>query len=124
MTVGYLPLNPGQFAGDLAARAVRGVAETLSVPANRAYWGAYVFTLVVLRRKHVPPAPAILTAVLAAEAASMAWNTMEDIRALARDRVPRDIDDGICKKTDCPNFGGVWRDCPQFKEAPGGAGAE
>lgn len=21
-------------------------------------------------------------------------------------------DDGMCKKPDCPNFGGVWRDCP------------
>jgi len=21
-------------------------------------------------------------------------------------------DDGTCKRSDCPNFGGVWRDCP------------
>jgi len=56
------------------------------VPSKRAYWGAYVFTLAFLRHKRVAALPAILAAVLAAEGASMAWQAMEDIHALAADR--------------------------------------
>lgn len=33
-------------------------------------------------------------------------------------------DDGTCKKVSCPNFGGVWRDCPQTTEGAGDAELE
>lgn len=28
------------------------------------------------------------------------------------------VDDGMCKEPSCPNFGGIWHDCPQFKDPP------
>lgn len=55
------------------------------MPRKRAYWGAYVITLAVLRHKGAGPLPAVLAAMLAAEAAGKAWQAMEDIHALAED---------------------------------------
>lgn len=78
--------RPRDLAGDLAARAGRSIARELATPAKRAYWGAYVVTLAVLRARGVAVLPAFLAAVLAAEGASKAWQAMEDVHELAQAR--------------------------------------
>lgn len=77
---------PPRLAEDWAARVARSAARELATPAKRAYWGTYVAVLTILRSRGVAVLPAFLAALLAAEGASKAWQTMEDVQALARAR--------------------------------------
>ncbi|HXC83864.1 MAG TPA: hypothetical protein VNV62_18605 [Trebonia sp.] len=117
---------PPRLAEDWAARVARSAARELATPAKRAYWGTYVAVLAILRSRRVAPLPAFLAALLAAEGARKMWQAMEDVHALAEEvrQPPGAPDDGMCKNPDCPNLGGVWRDCPQFREAGSAAGGD